>query len=371
MGDFIGHAGPGSGFLFIGLFLFLQALNISITQPFRYTKKWISFEGWCKIVFAIVGAFLELTLMNSWKLPFYQSHYDHFQMYSIVFISGFGDLLHIHRVLKENGWCLISPLSFVFFAVLMSAHMQETYLQTFGHKVTTVLLLVLAFSRIAQLLISLHTNEKHHKHYIAQQKKSLRIEQIPTKYSWDWNQFIMVPCRCFPYSGKGYTNQMSPQRGIARNGYHKQHRLSISSPERSEHLLSINSAYTNPLVYQTVFPLSTACLAISIGIWWWQMAWNFYLFPLPTEQQEGHHGMSEGYWMLYLNFIVTIFGCSLLSIILHKIDHWISLRRKNYVPMESLDSSSDGNNLFSDVSSVECDREKCDSDHYVEMDSRN
>jgi hypothetical protein len=50
MGTFIGHVGPGTGFLVAGIFLFLRALNTSFAQRMRTSTIWISFEAIVKLL---------------------------------------------------------------------------------------------------------------------------------------------------------------------------------------------------------------------------------------------------------------------------------------------------------------------------------
>lgn len=226
---------PGTGLCIAGFWLILRAMNVSFLKTLRLSKLALNAEGILKIVLSLIGMAIEYSDMVR-ENNHSQSHHDHLGILFAVFVLGVLDLAHLHNLLRDPIWCMISPAGYLFIAYRFGSHSQETDLRTNAHLVNSLVLFAAGISKAFEYLISMHTNRKHH---LAVLKK----EELGASHSW---------------------------KGMFSN---------VLSVPADEIVAGYNSIYTNPQMYTTIFPMLTGFLIFFDGIWWWQMGVTLFLAP--------------------------------------------------------------------------------------------
>jgi len=101
----------------------------------------------------------------------------------------------------------------------------------------------------------------------------------------------------------------------------------------------VNSIYTNPQIYSTIFPMLTAMLIIFDGIWWWEMGVTLFRAPPNIEMENGHMGMEMGYQMFGRDFMILIAITAFCSFILHQIDQRFFAKEYQTLQLKMADNS--------------------------------
>lgn len=308
MGNFRGHAFPGTLMIFLALFYFLRSLNVSFLRPLRTKQFWITFEALGFAFYGALGVVLETLDALIPNVNFSESHLDHIHITSVVCLSGLITLLHLYKVLDGAGWGLFLPSGLIFIAVMFTAHPQPTDVGTFAHDFTAVLFFLTAASRAGEYLVGLHANKSHHlktRAAVAAWRRSGR-SLSRSFYLLDLPKRLLGwMCCCLP-SSWCYD---------ARHGRDEK-------VEKDEVLVGLHPAYTNPKVYQTVLPMLTAYTLFLNGVWWWEMAVTFYITKdIPDAALNGHMAKHYAYsHMIYPHvlwvtsfFVIVAFGLKWLD----------------------------------------------------------
>eukprot|EP01119_Soliformovum_irregulare_P012859 TRINITY_DN335_c0_g1_i1.p1 TRINITY_DN335_c0_g1~~TRINITY_DN335_c0_g1_i1.p1 ORF type:complete len:304 (-),score=57.29 TRINITY_DN335_c0_g1_i1:38-949(-) len=282
MGSWWGHAGPGTGFLLVGTFLFLKALNISFLKGLRTRRIWLHMEGFLKFIGGMIGASMEYSDMVKDGRMWSASHTDHITMLLIIAFLGVVDLLQLRGFLKESFWALATPGGFFYIGVMFGSHDQDTWLRGFGHRVNSWLLIFASISRVAEILIASHWNSQH---------------------------FTTIK------KNRTLTSQ--------RRFFH------CHSPFSTE-ISDLYPPATNPIVYKTFFPLLTAFLVQLDGVWWWQMAQGLFVGPMNRDMENGHHGMEMGWGWLTQSVLGTFVAILSFTIALNFLEFLWCRRRGKY-----------------------------------------
>jgi hypothetical protein len=296
MGNFKGHWIPGTGLCIGGLMLLLKATNVSFLKSMRLSKFFLNMEPILKIVGSVIGFSIEYSDMVR-ENNYTQSHYDHLGILFAVFILGVLDLAHIHNLLRDPIWCMVSPAGFIFIGYRFNSHKQETDLRTNAHFINSMVLIAAGLSRAMEYLISMHTNRKYH---VAVLKKEELGE--PKVSGGILSRLFSVPA--------------------------------------DEVVTRVNSIYTNPQMYTTIFPMLTAFLIFFDGIWWWQMGVSLFLAPYNAEMENGHHGMVALNGMLTKDFMIFLIITGVISIVLHQIDRRFFPQKNHTMQLKLADDTA-------------------------------
>jgi hypothetical protein len=109
--------------------------------------------------------------------------------------------------------------------------------------------------------------------------------------------------------------------------------------------VAVNPVYTNPAVYKTVFPMLTGLLVCLNGLWWWQMAFSFYVWPAPQEMENGHHAITKAYETLFFHMAALVAIWIALSLIRRFLDrnnnNCTTDLEMNPIPVDSPSSLAD------------------------------
>jgi len=256
MGNFKGHSLPGTGFFLVGFLYFLRSTNVSFLLPLRQNKAWILLEPVGKIVGGIAGVVLEWSFMESMQM----STKDHLFVLAIIAGLGFLELFHMLGYLQSPIWPVVNYSGFGLIGLLFAVHEGDSELENWMHKINAVLFLLLVLSKITEVSIGLHTNKEYHK-------------QVKLREKSTFSRRVLFPCCCCC---------TVPDDGI---------------------VCGINSMYTNPTIYSTIFPSLSGILLMLNGQWWWQMAFSlFYYHPENTD-----HTMNMAHMEGQLHIAMTLF----------------------------------------------------------------
>jgi len=273
--------------------MLLRSSNVSFLNSLRVSKFWLSFEGVFKIFAGSLGAFIEYMDMVT-TANYVQSHYDHIGMLGIFVLLGVIDLLHLYNVLRDPIWCMMSPVGFIYLGVQFGAHEQPTDLRLRAHNINALILILAGLSRAAEMMISLHTNKKYH-------TAVLKKELLEESNSKPWNIRSL------------FSNVL-----LCRGCFRPSHEI----------ITGVNSIYTNPRVYATIFPMFTAMLLIFDGFWWWDMGLTLFRGPPDMDMENGHHAMSKSFSMVGRDLMIELTVVAFTSLVLYQID-------KRFFPKES------------------------------------
>jgi hypothetical protein len=286
-------------------------------------------ESWMKIIGGILGIILEGGDMVYHEAYTSESHWDHLRILTLITLVGIVDLLHIFSFLKENFWCVVTPVGFALIAFMFNLHQQDSAASTFAHNINAYLLYAGAISRFVELMIGIHSNPQHHKMALTKirniKERSPTLENKPTHS----NNGGSSTCFSFwPFSVSSKSRKHSSGSG-SRKG--KQYPL--------------NPIYTNPFTYKTIFPMLTAILIIMEGMWWWYMGVTFFwpgkehgnmvmmghkMVPQKTSAREDHHHVMAVVGAFYKVVLSSFGGAILLNLLLHLMDRWICFPKRDY-----------------------------------------
>ncbi|ELR19673.1 uncharacterized protein ACA1_199560 [Acanthamoeba castellanii str. Neff] len=293
MGNFRGHAFPGTMMLMLGVVHFLRASDVSFLRKLRTSQFWITFEAFGFAFYGALGAFLEYldgVIVNHEIFNVRESHQDHIHITSMVSMAGLLTLLHQYKVLKAPGWGLALPAGLCFIALYFTAHPQPDELLTFSHQVTAFLFFLYGVSRSAEYLVNLHLGSEHH----------TKVNDLSVAYRQSGRQLSssfyllgipdLLRCCC---------------RKLVRS----------RSDAAQETLVGIHPAYTNQKSYETVFPLITAFALFFNGVWWWEMAVS--LFIQANKEEIGHnmngmHAVHFAYSHMIYKHLLWVLSAALL-----------------------------------------------------------
>jgi len=309
MGNFKGHAFPGSLMLVLAIFYFLRSLNVSFLRPLRTKQFWITFEAAGFAFYGALGAILEFFDALIPNANFSESHLDHIHITSIVCLAGLVTLLHLYKVIEGAGWGISIPAGLFFISIMFTAHPQENDLGTFAHKFTAYLFCITAFSRAMEFLVGLHSNPSHQS----------KVHNIVASWQRSGRRFSRNFCLLdLPHYFFGWCCCLgSCCYDIRRSRDEKL--------EREEVLAGLHYAYTNPTVYQTIFPLLTSYSLFLNGVWWWEMAVSFFLYPesIPETGWNGHMAVHYAYSHLIYPHVLWV---TALYVVVSFVLKWVDRR---------------------------------------------
>jgi len=236
MSWFWGHILPGTGWLIMALFHYLQSLNhIHFTKPLRTRPFWIVLRSLAVMGFCVAGIIGEcIGEWNNWNTQQNQ----HLTIWAGFFLSGLIEYLHINNILHDNFWCVIPPIGMSFIGIMLMLHTQLReywrYMHMFSGYITVPMVLCLVYMSISRLSRAQKAN-------------------------------------------KGSKSRIRPAT------------LSF----RGKNLEDLNPIYTEQTVYDTVLPGFIAFLFCLQGIGWWEMAfrmgWYWAGDNLPPEVEHAEH----------------------------------------------------------------------------------
>jgi len=294
MGNFHGHAIPGTLMILLGLFYFLRSLKVSFCRGLRTRQFWISFEALSFAFYGGLGAiaeFLDALIPNA---NFSESHLDHIHVTSALCVVGIIELLHLYKVLENPAWGLVMPGGLVFVATLFTAHPQAYDLESFAHAFTAFLFWVTAISRALEIFAGMYLNQAYLRRLQVRSATWRRKGGKPFSRNYYLMDIPRVLCCCF-----------SP-------------RVRDAKEEEEEVQLGLNPGYFNPIIYTTPFPLLSAASMFFNGVWWWEMAVAFFsnegkdipesekMNPMATHYAYSHQIFPHFVWVSFFLVFVTI-----------------------------------------------------------------
>jgi len=302
MGNFRGHAGPGTAFLLLGVPLCLRAMSGKQRwiQKMRTDKRWLAYEGLVKITAGILGFLLEggdMVITSSYQAS---SHHQHLSILGAVAALGFVDVLCLFEWLREPFWLVLNPIGFAWIGIMFNVHKQETDFRIFSHTVNEGILLLISLSRFVECIISMHMNTGHFE-LVRRLRKEKREHDSEKKTS------------CFKF--------------FKCSGIYQGVQVDVSP------------YFSNPITLSSVFPMLTGLLVCLDGMWWWQMAFSFYVWP-HTEHENGHMAFVRAYQLIYIHIAIIVVTMILLSIILRYVDKkngWIFVEQNPLNEMQPYD----------------------------------
>lgn len=259
-GNFIGHIGPGSFFLLLGIFHYLQAIESKFSATvFRTTAAYLA-KFMAIILASALGLSVEYGLMNSHSGPWYST--PHLWMFFSVLFGGTLVLFALFNVLREPSWSVALPISLFTVGISFFTHDDSTPLNLLVHQVISVATTLLSVSIFVELSVS-----------------------YQTKFSWNEHQQADSSCNCCIWK--------------------------VS-------LKDLNPTYVNPQLYNTIYPSLTGYSAMFLGIFWILVAftiytWQLYLFPLEAKNIV--------FALLVLTFIITSCIAAFLSLVVRMTEY--------------------------------------------------
>jgi len=123
MSWFWGHLLPGSGWLLMALFCFLQSMTgVRWTQTLRTSPMWISGRSIAVMVFCVLGVAGEFIgeRGHSWGV----NNSQHLIIWGGFFVGGLVEFLVIYNILKEPFWGLVPPVGLCYVGMMLTIHDQ-------------------------------------------------------------------------------------------------------------------------------------------------------------------------------------------------------------------------------------------------------
>jgi len=295
MGNFHGHAIPGTLMMILGLFYFLRSLKVSWLRGLRTRQFWISFEALSFAFYGALGAigeFLDALIPNA---NFSESHLDHIHVTSALCVVGIVELLHLYKVLDSPAWGLVMPGGLVFVATLFTAHPQAYDLESFAHAFTAFLFWITAISRALEIFSGMYLNQTYLRRIQVRNATWGRKGGKPFSRNYYLMDIPRVLCCC-----------CSPRTRDAKE-------------EEEEVQLGLNPGYFNPIIYTTPFPLISAASMFFNGVWWWEMAFAFFsdddgknipesekMNPMATHYAYSHQIFPHFVWVTFFLVFTTV-----------------------------------------------------------------
>lgn len=272
MGNWVGHAGPGTALLLFGIFAFLRALNLRSLRFLRVNRFWLFFEPGCKFAMAIVGMTIETAQMKGWAM----SHGEHYKLLSVFGFIGLVDILHLKHVVRGHAWAMVSPLGFAFLGYLIASHVQEDLVKKYFHEFNGMMAYAGAFTRALEMCVSIY---------------SVRSRPSPLELATQKRLDGSAPLYC---------------RGQICCG---------GAMCAKQDVRKLNPVYTSQAVYRTPLPMLTAFFTILAGAWWWRMAQVVFCADCSYTEMETSMPVMAGMIVrenLY-TVIMYVFGSCLLG----------------------------------------------------------
>jgi len=271
MGHWEGHSSTGAFWFTLGLFFVLQGLNCKRLRSLKEDPVFISFEGFAMLFGGIVYGLGEVLLIGEggW-LP---STTSHLIMSSLFIIGGGVTLLHIHRFVKGSFFSLVNAIIWIIVGVMWHGHPQESQFATFAHVNVGSLFFALAAVKVIEQLVAHYTNPDHH-------EKAHHDQDI-----YD-NVHSHEPCseKC----------PILPTSILLR----------VTNAQ-------VHSAYTNPIIYETPFPLLKGILLLWIGSFVFNLALHFnYYTNAELRTFPPHEAMHQ----FLIHLLVIIVGTTAIAI---------------------------------------------------------
>jgi hypothetical protein len=248
MTNITGHMLPGLGFILLGLYLFTKASNATKFHWLRKNSFWICLE-W---IFTIVSSCIGLLIEKADEVGSHSaadSHYQHYKMLSLMFLSGSMDLMHFFLIVNDNIFALIGPGCFIILGLTSLGHQQETNLGTYLHVVMGYQLIFIGLSKMGErvYLLNHHRAGENSEHYHLSMYKDVSVYEtiFPMLISvffichgvlWSQGAFVLY---IFP-DPSGSTEDMSEEMTHS-------HTHSHNSAQSS--LLYYNFVFTTVLIF--------------------------------------------------------------------------------------------------------------------------
>jgi len=285
MGNFRGHALPGSAFLLFGLLAFLRSLDISFLGGFRSKRFWITFESFVLISSGGVGWFIELADTDLSNIS--MSHSDHLNILAMIFGLGVLEFFHLYGYLESPVWGLGVPIGFILIGLLFAAHPQESELGTTSHLISSFLLFISSLSKMVEVFLVHQFSKTENK--IQKRNQTCR-----------GNLFNIFCCN----------NPLNPM-------------------------------YTNVAIYSTLFPAFTAFMLSLTGVWWWQMGFSIFLYPYPEQMRTAHLAFK----LLMQDFCGLVFCLAVISFLCEWVDRTffpkVKVDSESDIELRSIKSETD------------------------------
>jgi len=261
MGDFKGHVAPAIFMMIAGMLYYLRALDLTMTQKIRNNK--VGHLG-PPIIVAVMGFCLftgESIDMTVNKAFSSMSHHLHLRLDFLLFLAGFIHMLFMSNRLRGPVWPLTAPVILAFMGFILFTHTQKNLVETYGHYIAAIGILSLCVSLIAETFVGLHMRKEGSPH--------------PSQ-----DTQTLIP--------------------------------------------GIHWIFTNPALYESVFPMLSGAIICLNGCYWFIMGYNFYIGDVEARFPSANEPMfavSAVMGMVFNVFLITLSGLVLLTLVLQFVDN--------------------------------------------------
>jgi len=269
-----GHLLPGTGWLLMALFHYLQSMNgVTWLKPLRTKPGFIAARSLAVMLFCVLGVAGEFIgeRGHSWGV----NNNQHLIIWGGFFTGGVVEFLHIFNYLKEPFWGVIPPVGMCYVGIMLTVHEQFRVFWRYLHLVSGMV----TFPAVIILMyIPIRAMNNYRKKV---EKKEVKINKNPSPSS------------------------------------------SIFCCWRGKSLEDLNPVYTDLSVYNTVWPGLVAFFLCLESILWYEMAFRMGWWSgtnLPPEVPHAEHAFLA---MLIGDIVIVLGIFAVTSYIARSIDKWL------------------------------------------------